>query len=88
MPHNIFCSRKKAKKTSLTKKICLILLQSQKDLGAAKTSAYYSIAPFLGVAFSMAIVGERPDLRFYIALLIMIAGTVIMTIDTVRPEHK
>ena len=63
-------------------------MQSQKDLGAAKTSAYYSIAPFLGVAFSMAIVGERPDLRFYIALLIMIAGTVIMTIDTARPEHK
>lgn len=63
-------------------------IMSQKDLGAAKTSAYYSTAPFLGVAFSMAIVGERPDLRFYIALLIMIAGTVIMTIDTVRPEHK
>lgn len=63
-------------------------IMAQKDLGAAKTSAYYSIAPFLGVAFSIAIVGERPDLRFYIALLIMIAGTVIMTIDTVRLEHK
>ena len=30
---------------------------AQKDLGAAKTSAYYSIAPFLGVAFSMLLLG-------------------------------
>lgn len=30
-------------------------IMAQKDLGAAKTSAYYSIAPFLGVAFSTVI---------------------------------
>ena len=28
-------------------------IKAQKDLGAAKTSAYYSIAPFLGVIFGM-----------------------------------
>ena len=33
-------------------------IMAQKDLGAAKTSAFYSIAPFLGVAFSMLFVGE------------------------------
>ena len=33
--------------------------------GAAKTSAYYSIAPFLGVAFGMLILGERPALVLY-----------------------
>ncbi len=31
---------------------------AQKDLGAAKTSAYYSIAPFLGVAFSLVLLGS------------------------------
>ena len=36
---------------------------AQRDLGAAKTSAYYSIAPFLGVALSM-LLGERPGPRF------------------------
>lgn len=41
---------------------------AQKDLGAAKTSAYYSVAPFLGVAFSMILLKERPSLQFFVAL--------------------
>ncbi len=63
-------------------------IMAQKDLGAAKTSAYYSIAPFLGVAFSMLLLLERPDPKFYIALAIMIAGTVIMTKDTNDPKQQ
>lgn len=63
-------------------------IMAQKDLGAAKTSAYYSIAPFLGVAFSMLLVGERPEFQFYIALLIMIISTIIMTKDTVELQHN
>lgn len=53
-------------------------IMAQKHLGAAKTSAYYSIAPFLGVAFSMVFLGERPAIQFYIALAIMIISTIIM----------
>ncbi|MBD5452941.1 MAG: DMT family transporter [Lachnospiraceae bacterium] len=53
-------------------------IMAQRHLGAAKTSAYYSIAPFLGVAFSMALLGERPGLQFYVAMIIMIAATIIM----------
>ena len=33
-------------------------IMAQAHLGAAKTSAYYSIAPFLGVAFSLFMLGE------------------------------
>ena len=55
---------------------------AQKDLGAAKTSAYYSVAPFLGVGFSMALLGEAPGAQFYIALAIMALSTVIMVKDT------
>lgn len=62
-------------------------IMAQKDLGAAKTSAYYSIAPFLGVAFSMILLGERPTLQFYVALAIMVLGTVIMTQDTMELQH-
>lgn len=60
---------------------------AQKDLGAAKTSAYYSIAPFLGVAFGMVILGERPDLRFYLGLIIMITATVLLVKDTISLQH-
>ncbi len=55
---------------------------AQKYLGAAKTSAYYSIAP-LGVAFSMILLGERPAIQFYIAMIIMIVSTVFMIKDSI-----
>lgn len=62
-------------------------IMAQKELGAAKTSAYYSVAPFLGVAFSMLLLGESPGLRFYAALIIMIISTLIMVNDTVTLQH-
>lgn len=58
-------------------------IMAQKDLGAAKTSAYYSIAPFLGVAFSMLLLGERPGIQFYLALIIMVISTYFMVKDTI-----
>ncbi len=58
-------------------------IMAQQHLGAAKTSAYYSIAPFLGVAFSMALLGERPSLQFYVAMAIMAAGAAALVKDTV-----
>ena len=48
---------------------------AQRDLGAAKTSAYYAIATFIGVALSFFIFREIPGPLFFIALAIMIAGT-------------
>lgn len=62
-------------------------IMAQKDLGAAKTSAYYSIAPFLGVAFSMLLLGERPGIQFFVALIIMIISTYFMVKDTIELQH-
>lgn len=58
-------------------------IMAQQYLGAAKTSAYYSIAPFLGVIFSMVLLGERPVIQFYIAMIIMIVSTVFMIKDSI-----
>lgn len=62
-------------------------IKAQKDLGAAKTSAYYSIAPFLGVAFGMLLLGERPGVQFYVGLTIMAVATVLMVKDTIALQH-
>ena len=62
-------------------------IKAQKELGAAKTSAYYSIAPFLGVIFGMLLLGERPGVQFYLGLAIMIAATVLMVKDTISLQH-
>lgn len=56
-------------------------IMAQQHLGAAKTSAYYSVAPFLGVAFSMILLKEQPGIQFYLAMVIMVAATVIMIKD-------
>ena len=58
-------------------------ISAQKYIGAAKTSAYYSIAPFLGVLFSLIVLGERPGVQFYIALAIMILATILIVRDTI-----
>lgn len=62
-------------------------IMAQQSLGAAKTSAFYSIAPFLGAAFGMVLLKERPGLQFYLALAIMAAATVIMAWDTVSLQY-
>ena len=62
-------------------------IKAQKDLGAAKTSAYYSIAPFLGVLFGVLMLRERPGMQFYIGLVIMIVATVLMVKDTIALQH-
>lgn len=48
---------------------------AQRVIGAARTSAYYAIAPFIGMLLSMLILGERPGSTFFVALAIMLIGT-------------
>lgn len=62
-------------------------IKAQKDLGAAKTSAYYSVAPFLGVVFGVLLLREKPGMQFYIGLAIMIGATVLMVKDTISLQH-
>lgn len=49
-------------------------IYAQRKLGAAKTSAYYALAPFIGAAMSLLIFRELPGLSFWAALLMMGAG--------------
>lgn len=63
-------------------------IMAQQHLGAAKTSAYYSIAPFLGVAFSMILLREKPSIQFFIALIILIASTILMVQDSISSENQ
>lgn len=57
-------------------------IYAQRELGAAKTSAYYAVAPFIGVGLSFAIFKEIPSFSFIVALIVMIVGTYVASIDT------
>ena len=63
-------------------------IYAQRYLGAAKTSAYYALAPFIGTGLSLVIFRDIPDLSFFAALLIMIAGTYFAATDTPDREAR
>jgi len=50
-------------------------IYAQRDLGAAKTSAYYAISPFIGVGLSLIIYNQIPSVSFIVACFIMMIGT-------------
>lgn len=50
-------------------------VKAQRYLGASKTSAYYAVAPFIGVAMSIVILNEVTGLIFWVALVIMLIGS-------------
>lgn len=54
--------------------ICFYIY-AQRGLGAAKTSAYYALAPFLGAGLSLLLFRQWPQPTFWAALLLMAAGT-------------
>lgn len=54
---------------------------AQRRLGAAKTSAYYAVAPFIGVLLSRLILKEAFTQVFLIALAIMMAGAYFASTD-------
>jgi hypothetical protein len=51
---------------------CFVL--ALRDLGTARTGAYFSTAPFIGVVLSLLLLREVPSLLFWPALLLMIFG--------------
>lgn len=48
---------------------------AQRKLGAALTSAFYAVSPFIGVLLSLLIFKDCPNVQFFAALALMIAGT-------------
>ncbi len=63
-------------------------VRAQQTLGAAKTSAYYAIAPFMGVLLSVIVLKEKLTLSFVVALVVMIIGTVLIVRDTLILQHR
>ncbi|MGI6032117.1 MAG: DMT family transporter [Coriobacteriales bacterium] len=63
-------------------------VKAQRDLGAARTSAFYSLAPFIGVGFSFIILGEAPGPTFFLALAGMAVATALMSWDSLLPRTE
>ena len=58
-----------------------LYVSAQRSLGAAKTSSYYAVAPFIGALLSILLLRELPAISFYAAFVIMILGMILVTRD-------
>ena len=56
-------------------------IYAQRRLGAARTGAYYAIAPFIGTLLSLLIFREIPHYTYFIALGLMIVGAFLCSND-------
>ena len=54
---------------------------AQRLLGAARTSAYYAVAPFIAAILSLIIFREIPDVTYFVALVLMIVGAWLSSQD-------
>ena len=66
--------------------VCFVLALRQ--LGAARTGAYFSTAPFLGAALSLAIMGEAPTPAFWIAAALMAFGAWLHLTERHQHRHR
>ena len=65
-----------------------LYVRAQNVLGAAKTSAYYAVAPFVGAFLSFIILREQLSWMYLAALIVMIAGSVLVVADTLIRHHE
>jgi hypothetical protein len=60
---------------------------AQRELGAARTSAFYATAPFIGVLISWIILHEPITVKFIFALSIMLVGTYFAVSEDHNHSH-
>lgn len=64
-----------------------LYVRAQRDLGAAKTSAYYAVAPFVGASLAFIINGESLTWMYFVALIFMVIGSSFVVYDTMVRHH-
>lgn len=65
-----------------------IYIHALRALGAARTGALYSTAPFIGMVFSFFIFRETPNVQFIFAFVIMAIGTWLLVSEQHEHHHE
>ena len=52
----------------------VLFIVALRNLGTARTGAYFSVAPFFGAALALGMLGERPEIAFWLAAGLMALG--------------
>ena len=65
-----------------------LYVRAQNVIGAAKTSAYYAVAPFIGAFLSFVFLHENLTWIYLVALVIMAIGTSMVVADTLASSQE
>lgn len=69
--------------------IALILfIYAERFVGASKTSAFFSLAPFIAIILSLIIFQEVPNYTFYIGLGLLVVGTLFASLDAILEKRQ
>lgn len=63
-------------------------VHAQRHLGAARTSAYYAVSPFVGGILSLLLYRQLPSIIFVTALLFMIVGGYLTSKDDISSKQE
>ncbi|MDH4174734.1 MAG: DMT family transporter [Betaproteobacteria bacterium] len=63
----------------------VLFIVALRNLGTARTGAYFSVAPFFGALLALALLGERPGIAFWLAAGLMALGVWLHLSE--RHEH-
>ena len=66
----------------------VLFVLALRRLGTARTGAYFSTAPFVGAALSLAVFRERPTVSFFAAALLMGFGVWLHFTELHEHEHR
>lgn len=65
--------------------MCVVVIKGfGSGLGAAKTSAWYAVSPFVGAGLSLLIFRQTQSISFFIALAVIAAGAWFAATDGIR----
>jgi drug/metabolite transporter (DMT)-like permease len=64
-----------------------LFIVAMRHLGAARTSTLFGIAPFVGVALSLVLLHEKPQVLFWVALPFMVAGAWLLLSENHKHHH-
>ena len=65
-----------------------IYIHALRGLGAARTGALYSTAPFIGMVFSFILFRETPNVQFIVAFIVMVIGTWLLVNEKHEHAHE
>jgi len=66
----------------------IMFIFAMRSLGAARTSAFFGSAPFIGTIISLLLFRERPEVNLILSLPVMIVGTVFILWEDHVHVHK